>query len=121
MAQRASRSVRAGQGRTVQGSPHIFANSSFPASGLADARSAILRPMSFLIRRVFRFAAQKVAADPRVREKAGEYVRFVSEEARVIARDEDRARAAGRSVRRFLNRVQADRQPGRDGDDESAS
>lgn len=65
--------------------------------------------MSLFLRRAFRYAAQKVASDPRAREKAVEAARLVADEVKVIARDEDRARAAGRSVRRFLNRLQDDR------------
>lgn len=58
--------------------------------------------MAFMIRRIVRYAAQKAASDPRVREKASQAARFVQGEAKVIARDEDRARAAGRSVRRAM-------------------
>jgi hypothetical protein len=68
--------------------------------------------MALLLRRAFRYAAQKVASDPHAREKAIEAARVIADEVKVIARDEDRARAAGRSVRRFLNRLQDDRRPG---------
>ncbi len=65
--------------------------------------------MSFLLRHIARYAAQKIAADPRVREKAAEAARVVVGEARQIARGEDRSRAAGRAVRRAINRLQRDR------------
>lgn len=71
--------------------------------------------MAFLIRRIFRYAAQKAAADPRVREKAGQAARFVSDEAKTIAREEDRARAAGRSVRKALNLLRGRGSGGRGG------
>jgi hypothetical protein len=70
--------------------------------------------MAFMIRRIFRYAAQKAASDPRVREKASLAAQFVSEEAKVIAREEDRARAAGRSVRRALNMLQGKPLPPRE-------
>lgn len=62
--------------------------------------------MSLMIRRIFRYATQKAASDPRVREKAKQAAQFMAGEAKVIAREEDRARAAGRSVRRALNMLQ---------------
>lgn len=66
--------------------------------------------MSPLLRRAFRYASQKVASDPRVQEKAVEAARFIADEVKLIARDEDRARAAGRSFRRALNLLQGDRE-----------
>lgn len=75
--------------------------------------------MSFLIRRALRFAAEKVASDARAREKAGEYARLLSEEVKSISRDEDRARAAGRSVRRLVNRWQQDSREDRDRNDDA--
>ena len=65
--------------------------------------------MSFLVRHIARYAAQKLASDPRAREKAAKAVRVVVGEARQIARGEDRARAAGRAVRRAMNKLQGDR------------
>ncbi len=62
--------------------------------------------MSFLLRHVARYAAQKLAADPRVREKAAKAARVVVDEAREIARGKDRARAAGRALRRAMNKLQ---------------
>ena len=65
--------------------------------------------MSFLLRHIVRYAAQKLASDPRAREKAAQVARVVGDEARQIARREDKARAAGRAVRRALNKLQGDR------------
>jgi hypothetical protein len=65
--------------------------------------------MSFLLRHIARYAAQKLASDPRAREKAAKVARVVGGEARQIARAEDRARAAGRALRRALNKLQGDR------------
>ncbi len=65
--------------------------------------------MSFLLRHVARYATQKLASDPRVREKAAKAARVVIEEARQIVRGEDRARAAGRALRRAMNKLQGDR------------
>ncbi len=65
--------------------------------------------MTFLLRHIARYAAQKIAADPRAREKAAKAARVVAGEARQIAREPDRARAAGRAVRRALNKLQGGR------------
>ncbi len=65
--------------------------------------------MSFLLRHIVRYAAQKLASDPRAREKAAEVARVVGDEARQIAGRDDKARAAGRALRRALNKLQGDR------------
>ncbi len=64
--------------------------------------------MSFLLRHMARYAAQKLASHPWAREKAAKAARVVGE-ARQIARGEDRARAAGRALRRAMNKLQGDR------------
>jgi hypothetical protein len=66
--------------------------------------------MSPVFSRILRMAAQRIAADPRVRSAAARAAREAADEVRVIAREKDKARAAGRSVRRALARLQ-----GRDG------
>ena len=79
------------------------------AAGLA-ARGPIgyCAAMSFLLRRMARYAAQRIASDPRVRETAARAARVVVDEARHIARREDKARAAGRALRRAMNKLQGD-------------
>jgi len=62
--------------------------------------------MSLFLSRLARYAAQRIAYDPRARDTALTVARSVVNEARVVARDEDPARAAGRAVRRALNRWQ---------------
>ena len=62
--------------------------------------------MSFILRNIARYAAQKLASDPRVRETAAKAARVVVDEATQIARREDKARAAGRAVRRAINKLQ---------------
>ncbi len=64
--------------------------------------------MSFLLRHIARYAAQKLASNPRARETAAKAARVVVE-ARHIARREDKARAAGRALRRAINKLQGDR------------
>lgn len=49
--------------------------------------------MSFFLRHIGRYAAQKFASDPRAREKAAKFANAIVSEARQIAREEDRARA----------------------------
>ncbi len=65
--------------------------------------------MAFLLRHIARYAAQKLASDPWAREKAAKAARVVVGEARQIARGEDKARAAGRALRRAMNKLQGDR------------
>jgi len=65
--------------------------------------------MSFFLRHIGRYAAQKLASDPRAREKAAKIANAVVGEARQIAREEDRARAAGRALRRAMNKLRGDR------------
>ncbi len=65
--------------------------------------------MSFLLRNIARYAVQKLASDPRAKEKAAKAARVVVGEAGQIARGEDRARAAGRALRRAMKKLQGDR------------
>ena len=65
--------------------------------------------MSPLLRHIGRYVAQKLASDPRAREKASKVASAVVGEASKIARGEDRAREAGRAVRRAMNKLQGDR------------
>jgi hypothetical protein len=65
--------------------------------------------MTFFLRHIGRYAAQKLASDPRAREMAAKIARVVAGEARQIAREEDRARAAGRALRRAMNKLRGDR------------
>ena len=53
-----------------------------------------------------RYAAQKLASNPQVREATAKAARVVIDEARQIAGKEDKAFAAGRSVRRAMNKLQ---------------
>jgi len=62
--------------------------------------------MSFILRNIARYAAQKLASDPRVRETAAKAARVVVDEAEQIAGREDKALNAGRAVRRALNKLQ---------------
>ncbi len=65
--------------------------------------------MSFLLRRIARYAAQKIAANPQVRETAAEAARVVVGEAKQIAREKNKAFAAGRALRRAMNKLRGDR------------
>ncbi len=65
--------------------------------------------MSFVVRYIARYAAQKLASDPRAKEKAAKVARVVGGEAKQIARGEDKAGAAGRALRRAMNKLQGDR------------
>ncbi len=65
--------------------------------------------MSFLLRNIARYAAQKLASNPRARETAAKAARVVANEARQIARRKDKARAAGQALRRAMNKLHGDR------------
>jgi hypothetical protein len=65
--------------------------------------------MSLFLRQIARYAAQKLTSDPRAREKAAKAARVVVGEAKQTAREKDSARAAGRALRRVINKVQGDR------------
>ncbi len=65
--------------------------------------------MSPLLRHIGRYVTQKLASDPLAREKASKVASAVVGEASKIARGEDRAREAGRAVRRAMNKLQGDR------------
>ena len=62
--------------------------------------------MSFILRNVARFAAQKLASNPQVRETAAKAARVVVDEAKEIASGEDKALNTGRAVRRAMNKLQ---------------
>ena len=64
--------------------------------------------MSFLLRHIARYVAQKLASNPLAREKAAEVARVVVGEGRQIARGTDKTRAAGRALRRAMNKLQGD-------------
>ncbi len=65
--------------------------------------------MSFHLRNIVRYAAQKLASNPRARETAAKAARVVVDEARQIARRKDKAWTAGRALRRAMNKLQGDR------------
>ncbi len=64
--------------------------------------------MSFLLRHIARVAAQKIAANPQVREKAAQAARAAVGEATRIAGQKNKAYAAGQALRRALNKLQGD-------------
>ena len=64
--------------------------------------------MSFLLRHIARYVAQKLASNPLAREKAAEVARVVVGEVRQIARGKDKTRAAGRALRRAMNKLKGD-------------
>ena len=66
--------------------------------------------MAFLLKHVVRYAAQKIASDPKAREKAAQAARVIAREAGQIAREENRAEAAGRAARRLFNKFQGGNQ-----------
>ena len=65
--------------------------------------------MSVLLRQIARYVAQKAASDPEAREKMVAAARGVVEEATQIAKEDDRAYAAGRDVRRAFDKLKSNR------------
>ena len=65
--------------------------------------------MSVLLRQIARYVAQKVASNPETREKVVKAARGVVEETKQIAKENDRAYAAGRAFRRVLGKLRSNR------------
>ena len=70
--------------------------------------SAMLSPMSLFFRQIAQYAARRIAADPHLRVKVADTARAALDQAQKIARENDRPRAAGRALRRALNKLQGD-------------
>jgi hypothetical protein len=81
-------------------------NSQPPNSCLAEsARIGYRATMSVMLRQIARYVVRKVASNPVAREKAAKIARGVVAEAKQIAKKKNRAYAAGRAVRRALNKL----------------
>lgn len=65
--------------------------------------------MSLFLRQIARHAVKRLASDPRAQEKAAKAARAVVDRANEIANEKDRARAAGRALRRIIKEAQGDR------------
>lgn len=65
--------------------------------------------MSILLRKIAQYVAKKAASDPEAREMAARAARGAFGEAKKIAREKDSAYAAGRALRRMLNKSQSNR------------
>ena len=61
--------------------------------------------MNIFLAGLARMGARKLAANPRVRKTAARAARATLDEAKRVAHAPDRPRAAGRAVRRFLDRL----------------
>lgn len=59
--------------------------------------------MSILLRKIARHVAQQVASHPQAKQKAIEAAHTVADEAKQIAKEPDRAYAAGKAVRRAFD------------------
>lgn len=64
--------------------------------------------MSLLLRKLASYAVQKIASDPVARQQAVDALRKTSEEVKTIAKSDNSAYEAGRSVRRALNKLKND-------------
>ncbi len=61
--------------------------------------------MSVLLKKVAFYLGRKAAASPVVREKVAKATQGVVEEAKQIAKEEDRAYAAGKAFRRVFDKL----------------
>ena len=59
--------------------------------------------MSFFLRQIVQNIARKAAANPALREKASSVARDLVEEGKQVAREKDRAYAAGKAFRRVFD------------------
>jgi hypothetical protein len=62
-----------------------------------------------ILRQLIYYLAQKAAADPEAREKVTKAARGVFQKTRQIAKEDDRAYAAGRAVRQAFDRLKSKR------------
>ncbi len=62
--------------------------------------------MNLLLRKIVGHVVQRVANDPVARRQVAGAAKKVAKEAQAIGQAEDPARAAGRAVRRTLNKLQ---------------
>ncbi len=60
--------------------------------------------MSVLFRKIARYVVQKAASDPEIKDQMVKVARGVVDETRQIARENDRAYAAGRAFRRAFRK-----------------
>lgn len=67
--------------------------------------------MALLIGRLASFAAQRIASNSLARDLAVKAAKGLADEAKLVAKEEDKVRAAGRSVRRLLDRFRNTRRP----------
>jgi hypothetical protein len=65
--------------------------------------------MSIFLSRIVRYAATKIIFSPQARSMAVKAARGAADEAKLIAREKDKARAVGRSVRRAFGKLQGGR------------
>ncbi len=65
--------------------------------------------MSVLLHQIARYVVQKAASNPEAREKMVKVARGVVEEAKHIAKKDDRAYATGRAFRRAFDKLQSNR------------
>lgn len=65
--------------------------------------------MSPLVSKIARYVVQRAASDPRAREKVTKIALGVAAETKQIASEDDRAYAAGRALRRVMQKSQGNR------------
>ncbi len=65
--------------------------------------------MSIFLRQIARYVAKKAASDPQAREKMVKTARLAVDEVRQVAREKDKAYAAGKAFRRAFEKFQNDR------------
>ncbi len=61
--------------------------------------------MSMILRQIARYVAQRAASEPEANEKAFTAAQVVADEAKHIAKEDDRDHATGRTARRAFDRL----------------
>ncbi len=65
--------------------------------------------MSVLLSKIARYIVQKAASDPQIRDMVAKVALGVAADTKQLAGENDRAYAAGRALRRALNKSQQNR------------
>jgi hypothetical protein len=65
--------------------------------------------MSVLLRQIARYVVQKAASNPEVREKMVKVARGVVAETKQIAKEDNRAHAAGQALRQAYEKLRSNR------------
>jgi hypothetical protein len=95
--------------RSLSEAPRRLATGRSEVAGVAPVPSNTMSTMSVLMRQIARYVARRAASDPELRAKALGAAQSIFVEAKQIAREDNRAYAAGRAFRRAVEKLRTDR------------